>query len=107
VPEKEVEITPIKEVVYEEKDKSPSMHNPVVPPEEEKMEVVEESGDESSMDGDSEYDNEATSPPHDVISIYCLTPDEMILDLCSYAYDPVLKQLNRETNYKVLKGDGT
>lgn len=67
------------------------MHNPVVPPGEENNEIVEESSDKSSMDGDSESNNEATSPPQDVISIYLPTPNEMIVDLCSYAYDHVLK----------------
>jgi len=91
MPEKKVEITPIEEVLYEEKKGSPYMCNTTMPTGEENNEIVEESNDESSTDGESESTNEATSPPQDVISIYSPNPNEIIVDLCSYAYDLVLK----------------
>lgn len=55
----------------------------------------------------SESDEEATNPPRDIFNIYYPTPDEMIVDLCSYAYDLVLKQLSKETKQNIFKDDGT
>lgn len=83
------------------------MHGPAQALEEEKIDIVEEFDDEAGTYKDSVFDDEATSPPRDMFTIYCATPYEIIFELCSYAYDPVLKHLSKETKKEIFKDDAT
>jgi len=99
--------TPIKEALHEDKRKSTSVHNQSKAIEQEKVEIIEESDDEADIDKDSEFDDKAKNTPRDMFIIYYPTPDEIIINLCSYVYDPVLNQINKETKKNIIKDDGT
>ena len=98
---------PIQEILPKEKRRFTSIHNQPKDREEEKIEIVDETDEEYNTEKDLESYDKASSIPHDMFNIYYPTPYEMVVYLCAFAYDLVLKQITKETTWKVMKEDGT
>lgn len=57
------------------------------------------------LEEESKLDNEVASTSFDVFWIYYLMADEIFVNLSTFLYDLVSKQIIKETTHKILKED--